>query len=196
MQLIGTTIVGALFFGCWQMAEAKMIGIIAIILIIIGVCMTAFHEKTNHISPHNFRVGVLLSVFGSFGFIACNSLPKIPSASGWEMLLPLSLGMLFSAGAISLSTSSIRQQHPFWNVTVFRNLLTGIMFGLAQCGYFFSMEANGLSTGFVLSQMCVIISTFGGIVFLHEHKTHHELLLTILGLFLVLSGGIMISFIC
>ncbi|MBA5735072.1 glucose transporter GlcU, partial [Escherichia coli] len=49
------------------------------------------------------------------------------------------------------------------------------------------------ATGFSLSQMGVVISTIGGILFLGEKKTKKELILVIIGVVLVIIGGTMIG---
>ncbi|HAA8213655.1 TPA_asm: glucose transporter GlcU, partial [Listeria monocytogenes] len=57
----------------------------------------------------------------------------------------------------------------------------------------FSNKLVGIATGFSLSQMGVVISTIGGILFLGEKKTKKELILVIIGVVLVIIGGTMIG---
>ena len=191
-QLVGTSVVGVLFFGSWITGMDKLVGFLAILLIIIGVCLTALHDKNSsgpQISAHNFRAGMMNCIFGAIGFIICNSLPKIPQASGLQMILPQSLGMLTSGIIIALIMKRYRQQKPFFKKVTWENMITGVSFSVAEFVYFFSIQINGLSTGFVLSQMCVVVSTLIGIFIIHEHKTHKELCFTLVGLLLVVVGG-------
>ena len=44
-QLVGATLIGAIFFKEWQTLNQYILGIIALIMIILGVSMTAFHEN-------------------------------------------------------------------------------------------------------------------------------------------------------
>ncbi|XIF19856.1 MAG: ribose uptake protein RbsU [Acetilactobacillus jinshanensis] len=158
-----------------------------------GVCMTAYQDKANsggtQISPANFRAGLMNAGFGAIGFIICNSLPKIPKATGFEMIMPQCLGMLASGILIALSMKRYRREKPFFKKVTFENMITGFSFAIAEFVYFFSININGLSTGFVLSQMCVVVSTLIGIFVIKEHKTHKELCLTLGGLVLVVVGG-------
>ena len=191
-QLVGTSIVGVLFFGSWATGIDRIVGFLAILVIVIGVILTAVHDKQStgpQISSRNFRAGMMNCIFGAIGFIICNSLPKIPHASGMQMILPQSLGMLTSGIIIALVMKRYRQQKPFFKRITWENMITGVSFSIAEFTYFFSIHLNGLSTGFVLSQMCVVVSTLIGIFIIHEHKTHKELCLTLVGLLLVVAGG-------
>ncbi|QBP18125.1 GRP family sugar transporter [Acetilactobacillus jinshanensis] len=192
-QLVGTSIVGVLFFKSWPGLSDKFIGFLAIAVIVIGVCMTAYQDKSNSggmkISKANFKAGLMNASFGAIGFIICNSLPKIPQADGFEMIMPQCLGMLTSGILIALCRKQYRQEKPFFKAVTFENMITGFSFAIAEFVYFFSIDINGLSTGFVLSQMCVVISTLLGIYVIKEHKTHKELSLTLSGLVLVVVGG-------
>ena len=44
---------------------------------------------------------------------------------------------------------------------------------------------------FVISQLCVVISTLGGLNFLHEKKTRNGLIFTIVGLVLIIGGAML-----
>ncbi len=44
---------------------------------------------------------------------------------------------------------------------------------------------------FVISQLCVVISTLGGLIFLHEKKTRKGLIFTIAGLILIIGGAML-----
>ncbi|MQS77364.1 hypothetical protein FHL06_13695, partial [Lactobacillus halodurans] len=69
-------------------------------------------------------------------------------------------------------------------------LLAGFIFSVASITYILSVHDNGVNSAFVVSQLSVVLSTIGGMVFLHEKKSHHELLLTIIGLVLIVGGAI------
>ena len=67
---------------------------------------------------------------------------------------------------------------------------------------FISQIANGLNQSAVLliatlglliifGQMNVIISTFGGILLLHETKTKREMIYTVVGIILIVIGSIL-----
>ncbi len=68
-------------------------------------------------------------------------------------------------------------------------MLPGLLFAAASLTYILSASRNGIATGFVLSQLSVVISTLGGIFLLKESKTRRELIATIIGLILIVVGS-------
>jgi glucose uptake protein len=58
-----------------------------------------------------------------------------------------------------------------------------------------AMSSMGLATAYTLSQMGVIISTFGAIIFLGEKKTKKEFTFTFFGTAAVLIGGVLVGMI-
>ena len=196
IQIIGVSLVGVLFFGSWSTGFKKLTGALAILMIVIGIILTAIHDRTDQPTTTNKSLekkGFANAIFSSLGYTVCNSLPKIPKASGWQMFFPMMLGIVVTAIIIGLSNRNFRQHRVIISKYSFRNILTGIFFGLAYCGYFFSINLNNLSTGFVLSQMCLIVSTFSGIIILHEHKTRNEMIRTVVGLILIIISGLIVS---
>ncbi|MEG7763298.1 GRP family sugar transporter, partial [Listeria monocytogenes] len=72
-------------------------------------------------------------------------------------------------------------------------MIPGVMWATGNLALLFSNKLVGIATGFSLSQMGVVISTIGGILFLGEKKTKKELILVIIGVVLVIIGGTMIG---
>ena len=58
---------------------------------------------------------------------------------------------------------------------------------------FMATAAVGLAISFSFSQMGIVISTFGSILLLGEHKTKKEWLYVCLGSILVIVGGIILG---
>ncbi|MBW1605909.1 GRP family sugar transporter [Lactobacillus sp. Sy-1] len=200
LQLVGVNIIGVLFFGSWESSVAKGIGFSAVILVVIGVVLTTRtgngETGGNSISKREFTKSLIELIVGSgIGYTACSTFPKITGADGWTTFPPQSLGMFAGAIIFSLLIKDYRDQKPLFKKETFRNVLTGFNSGIGTAGYLISITLNGVSTGFTLSQMCVVVSTFGGLVILHEHKTGKSLLYTVSGVAMVLIGGIMTSFI-
>ncbi len=73
--------------------------------------------------------------------------------------------------------------------TTWLNIFSGFSFGIAAFAYIFSAQLNGVITAFIYSQLCVIISTLGGIFFIGENKTKLELVETFVGLILIIIGA-------
>ncbi|MEJ6400306.1 GRP family sugar transporter [Nicoliella lavandulae] len=199
LQLVGVNIIGVLFFGSWQSGIAKGIGFSAVILVAIGVFLTTRtgdNNNNNSINKREFTKNIIQLIVGSgIGYTACSTLPKITGADGWTTFPPQSIGMFAAAVIFSLLIKSYRDQKPLFKKETFKNMFTGFNSGIGTTGYLISITLNGVSTGFTLSQMCVVVSTFGGLVILRERKSGKSLIFTICGVALVLVGGIMTSFI-
>ncbi|UQS86933.1 GRP family sugar transporter [Nicoliella spurrieriana] len=198
LQLVGVNIVGVLFLGSWQSGFAKMVGFSAVILVVIGVVLTTRtgNGSASPTSKREFTKNLIQLIIGSgVGYTACSTFPKVTGASGWTTFPSQSVGMFAAAVLFSLVIKEFRDQKPLFDHTTLRNIFTGISSGIGTAGYLVSITLNGVSTGFTLSQMCVVVSTFGGIVILHEHKVGKSLVYTVCGVALVLVGGIMTSFI-
>src|SRR5699024_12199941 len=68
---------------------------------------------------------------------------------------------------------------------------SGILYAIAALAYILSVQDNGVNMAFVISQLCVVISTLGGLIFFHEKKTRKGLIFTIAGLILIIGGAML-----
>jgi len=75
------------------------------------------------------------------------------------------------------------------------NIIGGLVFSVASLTYIVSVSQNGVNTAFVVSQLSVVLSTLGGMVFLHERKSKRELVLTLSGLVLIVIGAVVTTLI-
>ncbi|HIY93575.1 GRP family sugar transporter [Companilactobacillus sp. HBUAS56275] len=185
LQLIGTAFIGVLIFGEWASANAKIFGIIGILLLIVGVSLTA--KKDNKTPGNNQTRTVVMLVLTTIGFLVYNSIPRAMTSSGLAIFLPESVGMVI---AVLLYIIFTRQPQVLKEKASWQSLLAGFIFSIAAITYILSVHDNGVNSAFVVSQLSVVLSTVGGMVFLHESKTRHELLLTIIGLILIVGGAI------
>ena len=185
LQLIGTAFIGVLIFGEWASANAKIFGIIGILLLIVGVSLTA--KKDNKTPGNNQTRTVVMLVLTTIGFLVYNSIPRAMTSSGLAIFLPESVGMVI---AVLLYIIFTRQPQVLKEKASWQSLLAGFIFSIASITYILSVRDNGVNSAFVISQLSVVLSTVGGMVFLDESKTRHELLLTIIGLILIVGGAI------
>ena len=191
-QLVGNSLIGVLIFGEWPSATAKVIGFIALALVVVGIVLSS---KSDDPSGGNANAGnVLFLLATTIGFWIYSSFPKLiskdinPGVSGLDYLLPEMVGVLVGTTIYVLATHSGRvyRQRATWH-----NALAGIEFSI---GTLFSVKHNGVTDAFIYSQLSSILSTFGGILFLHEHKTHREMIYITIGLVLIVGGSIMTGF--
>src|SRR5699024_6674316 len=109
---------------------------------------------------------------------------------GITAFLPQTMGMLFVA-VIYSAVVSLKGYRVFTERVSYGNILSGFLFAFAALTYLISAQPNmnGLATGFVLSQVCVVVGTLTGISFLKQPKTKKEMHVTIGGLGLILFAA-------
>ena len=166
-------------------------------MIIIGVYLTTYSEKKVSESESSVVKGILLVMVATIGYVGYSAFPQAVTISGYQAFLPQALGMAFAATVFAFMTKGNREAKPYKAKSTYLNIISGIFFAFAALTYLISSrkDVNGLATGFTLSQMNVIISTLGSIYFLHESKTHKEMVMILLGLALVVVAGVITAFI-
>ncbi|GLB46416.1 putative sugar uptake protein [Philodulcilactobacillus myokoensis] len=195
LQLIGTPIIGVLFLNEWASTNSKVIGTICIIALFIGIRFTSIQDKHDKkkTNARDRRNGMICLIFGSFGYILCDTLPRVPNATGLSGILPQAIGEVITALIVSL----IIHPHHYGKFLTERdtvmNTACGWLSGSGTFSYLISSKLNGVATGFPLTQLNAVVATIGGIVFLHEHKSRREMLYTIIGLILIIISAFVIG---
>ncbi|TSO26396.1 GRP family sugar transporter [Lactobacillus sp. LL6] len=184
-QLVGNTIIGAIIFGEWKGINQYVLGILALILIIVGVALTAVSKNsdTEKITPRD----LLFLLFTSVGYWIYSAFPKAVTASAQSLFLPQMIGILI--GAVLYIICS-KQTKTFTQRASWLDVLAGLAFGIGAYTYIISAQANGVTSAFIYSQLSVIISTVGGMTILGEYKHGKELVSTLIGLVLIVIGAV------
>lgn len=189
-QLVLTTLIGAIALQEWTHTWQYFVGLPAIAIIVLGVSFTTVEDnKTEKGSSSNLKAGMIILIISSIGQAGYAVLPRVFDLNGGDVLLPQSIAM--TAGVMLLS--SFEKDNDMFGKKTWQNMLTGICFSVANVGLLFSNQINGVAVGFTLSQLNVVVSTIGGIWFLHEVKTKHEMKYTMWGLVLVVIGAVLIG---
>ncbi|HIZ96914.1 MAG TPA: GRP family sugar transporter [Candidatus Ligilactobacillus excrementavium] len=189
-QLVLTTLLGAIALQEWTHAWQYFVGLPAIAIIVLGVAFTTVEDnKIEKGGSSNLKKGMLILIISSIGQAGYAVLPRVFDLNGGDVLLPQSIAM--TAGVMLLS--SFEKDNDMFGKKTWQNMLTGICFSVANVGLLFSNQINGVAVGFTLSQLNVVVSTIGGIWFLHEVKTKHEMKYTMWGLALVVLGAVLIG---
>ncbi|HCD07956.1 ribose/proton symporter RbsU [Companilactobacillus crustorum] len=193
-QLIGASLWSVIVLGEWASGKSKLIGFSAIVLIIFGVWLTTYSEKKLPKSDGGVNAikGVVLVAFAEIGYLGYSAFPQaFKHLDGFQAFLPQALGMAVVATIFAVATKQNRTEKPFKTKSSYTNIISGFFFAFAALTYLISARpsVNGLATGFILSQMNVIIATLGGIYILHEGKTKKEMAFIVSGLVLVVIAG-------
>lgn len=191
MQLILNTIAGALFFGEWTQSRDYLLGITALILLVTGAYLTARQDGEQMTETENkmldFPRGFRSLISSTIGYGAYTIIITWAGIDPLAIILPQSIGMLIGASFFALRKTKV-------NRAVWKNTLSGLLWGIGNVCMLITVQQIGLAVGFSLSQMGIIISTLGGIFLLGEKKTKKEFKYVVFGCLLVIFGGILLGY--
>ncbi|PLT28517.1 GRP family sugar transporter [Peribacillus deserti] len=185
MQLVGTTLFGVFVFHEWDTAAAITIGSCSILLIISGVLLTSFGQQGDS-QKGELKKGIFTLLLSTAGFVGYVIILKWFNIGGWEAVLPQSIGM--AGGAFLLS-----MRHKPFTTYALKNILTGVMWAIGNLGLLLAIPRIGVAISFSMSQMGIVISTFGGIFLLGEKKSKRQLIFVVIGSVLVIAGGVLLG---
>lgn len=188
LQLVGNTLIGALIFSEWHNQNDFLFGSIALLIIIVGVILTAYTEKDVNESKKATKKDFLFLILTTVGYLVYSAFPKTISANAESMFLPQTLGILLGATIYLLFS---KQQVAFKQKASYLDIFAGIAFGIAAYTYIISAQLNGVTNAFIYGQLSVIISTLGGMTLLGEKQEGKELLTTLAGLALIVVGAVL-----
>lgn len=191
MQLVGTSLMGVAVFGEWGSATQKIVGALALVLIIAGIALTTKKENPPSDGKGSLKTGIITLLISTISYVGYSFFPNFAESSGQAKFLPQAVGMATAAVVLSLLA---RDGSRPWDKKSLQNL-GGVVFSFAALTYLMSIKParNGVATGFTLSQMNVVIATLGSIFLLGEKKTRKEMRFVLAGLAMVVIGGVMIG---
>ena len=194
-QLLGASLWGVFALGNWPGITNKIIGFLALLVILIGARMTVWTETKQQEYSKNLRSAVLLLLVGEIGYWIYSAAPQATDIGGFKAFLPQAIGMVIVAVIYALMNMS--KGNAFKEKVSWQQIISGFFFAFAALTYLISAQPNmnGLATGFVLSQTSVVLATLTGIFFLNQIKTSKELMITIVGLVLILVAASITVFI-
>ena len=194
-QLLGASLWGVFALGNWPGIANKMIGFVALIVILVGARMTVWSEKSEQEYSQNLRKAVVLLLIGEIGYWVYSAAPQATDIGGLKAFLPQAIGMVIVAVIYALM--NMNKGNAFKEAVSWKQIISGFFFAFAALTYLISAQPNmnGLATGFVLSQTSVVLATLTGIFFLNQKNTPKELMITIVGLVLILIAASVTVFI-
>ena len=192
MQLVANALAGVLLFSEWT-GNMYWIGSISVIILIAGAVLTSLTDRTdsNRSQNENWNLGIRALILSTVGYAGYTIVVHY-GTSWWNVnaqavVLPQAVGMLIGALIWSF------KDQPWKESATYRNIITGLVWGIGNLFMFMAMAQIGQAISYSLSQMGIVISTFGSIFLLGEHKTKREMVYVIIGSILVIVGGIALS---
>ena len=201
MKLILTSIIGAFYFGEWPQAWQMGVGFAGIALIIVGTVLTTYTEAGQETtSKEDIRKGVIITAISSVLYVAYATAARFFNVDSFQILLPQALFMLAATVVIAIFVSKrdsvdgvFGRTEGVFGLKSWQNMLTGVLWSVANIAVLFSNQVNGVAVGWTLANMNLIFATLGGLFILHEKKTPKELRFVIAGMVLIAAGGIAIG---
>lgn len=193
-QLLGASLWGVFALGDWPGMNAKLLGGLALVLIILGAWMTVWTEEKTQEKANVLKKAVLLLAVGEIGYWAYSAAPQATNIDGMHAFLLQAIGMLLVALVYSVILSvKDKEKSALAEAVSYKHIFSGFFFAFAALTYLISAQPdmNGLATGFILSQTSVVLATLTGIWFLGQKKTKKEMTITIIGLVLILAAAAM-----
>lgn len=187
MQLIATTLFGAIVFNEWDSGKSFTLGFIALILIVTGVTFTSIQDKKGkEEGTGNLKKGIVTLLISTFGFLVYAVVIQLFGIDGWDVLLPQGIGMMI--GGVILTA-----KHKPFNRYAVKNIFPGLIWAAGNMFFFLAQKAVGVGASFTLSQMSVVVATLGGIFILKEHKTKRQLVYISIGIILIIISAVLLG---
>ena len=135
------------------------------ILLVTGAYLTARQDGEQMPETENkmldFPRGFRSLISSTIGYGAYTIIITWAGIDPLAIILPQSIGMLIGASFFALRKTKV-------NRAVWKNTLSGLLWGIGNVCMLITVQQIGLAVGFSLSQMGIIISTLGGIFLLGE----------------------------
>ncbi|EEI21163.1 GRP family sugar transporter [Lentilactobacillus hilgardii] len=211
-QIVCNALMAAAVLGEWTTLNMWFFGIISIALVTVGALLTAARskaeKKTAKKRPSTYMQGLFALLLSTIGFMLYFVFPNLLVKVGFiserihnannginymtAIVTPQAVGQVIGSALIGYF---ILHEKQLLGKPTFKNLVTGINWGIGNLFMFISAAnpAIGQATATTLSQLGIVVGTFGGIYILHERKTPDQMVKIVLGSVLVIIGSILIT---
>jgi glucose uptake protein len=187
LQLVANTLAGALLFHEWKDGHDITLGLIAMVVLIAGATFTSLREKKQAKEGASAMTkGMQALIISTIGYAGYTIVYTASSLDATAVVLPQSIGMVIGALLFAAKANPV-------NKATAKNVITGLFWGTGNVFMLMATKDIGLAVAFSMSQMGIVISTFGSIFFLGEHKTKKEMVYVTMGSLLVIIGGVILG---
>ncbi len=187
-QLVTNALAGIFLFHEWTTTRQLSLGSLALVILVVGAVLTALRDKSANSSEQNedWKKGTTALVLSTAGYLGYTVVVNLLKVDAQAMVLPQALGMVAGASMFALGKDAFKKES-------FKNIITGLVWGTGNLCMFQATAMIGLAVSFSLSQTGIVISTFGSILLLGEHKTKKEMVYVTVGSLMVIIGGVMLG---
>ncbi|WP_225047054.1 GRP family sugar transporter [Lacticaseibacillus kribbianus] len=187
MQLVANTLAGALLFHEWQSGKDVSMGLLALLFLVLGAVLTSRKEKAAAGEGQTkLAQGLRTLIFSTAGYAGYTIVVNAGHLDATAVVLPQAVGMVVGALLFAIG-------HDAFNKETGKNVLTGLLWGTGNVFMLMAMAQVGLAIAYSMSQMGIVISTFGAIFLLGERKTHKEMTWIAWGSILIIAGGVVLG---
>ncbi len=192
-QLAAISLGGVFLFGEWRHGGALPVGVVAIIVLILGIWFVSRTEEGSDTKNLDWARGTRLLVTSTFAFSSYVLIGRAFGLDGPSILLPQATGyFLIALIAYAVDARRKGDEAPkLVSLPMAQMTALGLMWGAAVVLLQVGAGRVGVATGFTLSQLGILISTPLGILWLGEHRTGRELRWTVIGVALVIVGAVL-----
>lgn len=187
-QLVTNALAGVILFHEWTTGRQLTLGTIALVILVVGSGLTALRDKSTVVGEQSedWKRGTTALTLSTIGYLGYTVVVNLLNVNAQAMVLPQAIGMVAGASVFALGKDAFKKG-------TFKNIITGLVWGTGNLCMFQATAAIGLAISFSLSQTGIVISTFGSILLLGEHKTKREMVYITIGSLLVIVGGVMLG---
>ena len=172
-QLVFGSLIGAIVFGEWSKPVQYTLGIIALLL------------ETSELT--DFGKGFRALTYSTVGYLSYTILfNNIMKFDALAVIFPMAVGMVL--GAVMFMKFNVK-----FETVVIKNAIVGLMWGVGNIFMLLAAAKAGLAIAFSFSQLGVIISIMGGILFLGETKTRKEMRWLVIGIACFVLGAVLLG---
>lgn len=173
---------GILFFQ--EVLKSMIVGIIGIILIILGIIFVLYSGK----DIDKRKIGLVIAIIAGV-FFGSQLVPfKLSSLSSQEFLFPMSLGILVSGWIMFLMRASKIEGY------VKQGLVSGGIWNVANLFSLFAVSNLGISIGFPLTQMALLVAVLWGLLYFKEIKGKSSKVKIVIGAVIMIVGAMALAF--
>ena len=127
LQLVGNTIIGALIFGEWKTSNDFIFGIIALIIIMVGVILTAYTEKGDDFTQKTTNKDILFLVLTTvYLAFSGNKAAFKEKASYLDLFAGISFGIAAYTYIISAQVNGVTNAFIYGQLSVIISTIGGM----------------------------------------------------------------------